>query len=61
MDILQIVLIFDTVPIDVDIPHPTMTNLQDLLGTTKCSFLDFRNEIESARKDPGRRGSDMGS
>lgn len=31
-----------------------ITERQDLLGTTKCSFLDFRNEIESARKDPGR-------
>lgn len=31
-----------------------ITERQDLLGTTNCSFLDFRNEIESARKDPGR-------
>ena len=33
---------------------------QDLLGTTRCSFLDFRNEIESARKSPGRSATRCG-
>ena len=46
--------------VNLDLSSFSKTNgpkRQDLLGTTKCSFLDFRNEIESARKDPGRTKS----